>query len=34
MLGAKDQVIAIDQYTYENTAVYDLTAQIDERVKE
>lgn len=33
MLGAKDQVIAIDQYTYSNQAVYDLTAQIDERVK-
>jgi iron complex transport system substrate-binding protein len=33
MLGAKDQVIAIDKWTYDTKEVYDLTAQIDERVK-
>lgn len=33
MLGAKDQVIAIDQWTYDTKEVYDFTAQIDERVK-
>ncbi|WP_373483664.1 ABC transporter substrate-binding protein [Acetobacterium sp.] len=33
MLGAKDQIIAIDQWTYDTTEVYDFTAQIDERVK-
>ncbi len=33
MLGAKDQVIAIDQWTYDTKEVYDFTAQIDDRVK-
>ena len=33
MLGAKDQVIAIDKWTYDTKEVYELTAQIDERVK-
>lgn len=33
MLGAKDQVIAIDKWTYDTKEVFDLTAQIDERVK-
>lgn len=33
MLGAKDQVIAIDKWTYDTKEVYDLTSQIDERVK-
>ena len=34
MLGAKDQVIAIDKWTYDTKEVYDLTAQMDERVKD
>ncbi|MDK2789413.1 MAG: iron complex transport system substrate-binding protein, partial [Epulopiscium sp.] len=33
MLGAKDQVIAIDKWTYDTKDVFELTAQIDERVK-
>lgn len=33
MLGAKDQVIAIDQWTYDTKEIFDITAQIDERVK-
>lgn len=33
MLGAKDQVIAIDKWTYDTKEVYDFTSQIDERVK-
>lgn len=33
MLGAKEQVIAIDKWTYDTKEVYELTAQIDERVK-
>lgn len=33
MLGAKDQVIAIDQWTYTNEAAYGFASQIDERVK-
>ncbi|SHH91970.1 ABC transporter substrate-binding protein [Clostridium grantii] len=33
MLGAKDQVIAIDKWTYDNKKVYEFTLQIDERVK-
>lgn len=34
MLGAKDQVIAIDKWTYDTPEVYNYTAQIDERVKD
>jgi len=33
MLGAKDQVIAIDQWTYTNESAYGFASQIDERVK-
>lgn len=33
MLGAKDQVIAIDKWTYDAKEVYEMIAQIDERVK-
>ncbi len=33
MLGAKDQVIGVDEWTFNTKDIYDITSQIDERVK-